>query len=232
MKQHIPNAITCLNLLTGCVGIVLAFQGQLVYAGYAIIIAAAFDFIDGLTARLLKTYSEIGKDLDSLADVVSFGVLPSVIVYHLFLQAPQLGNLSTYLNYSAFLIAIFSALRLAKFNTDERQTDNFIGLPTPANALLIASIPRILLESGSFLSAYILNPFFLFVFSLGTGFLLVMEIPLFSLKFRSLRISDNLFRYILLFSGLIFILIFKFAAIPIIIFIYIILSIIQFQVIK
>jgi CDP-diacylglycerol---serine O-phosphatidyltransferase len=232
MKKHIPNAITCLNLLSGCVGIVLAFQGKLIYAGYAILIAAIFDFFDGLIARALQAYSEIGKELDSLADVISFGVLPSVIVYHLFLQAPQLGDLSLYLNYSAFLIAMFSALRLAKFNTDVRQSENFIGLPTPANAMLIASLPQIILASGTFLSAYILNPFFLFLFSLGSGFMLVMEVPLISLKFKSLNIKENLLRYILLFSGLIFILIFKFAAIPIIIFTYIILSIIQFRIIR
>ena len=232
MKKHIPNAITCLNLLSGCVGIVLAFKGELIYAGYAILIAALLDFFDGLVARALHAYSEIGKDLDSLADVVSFGVLPSVIVYHLFLQAPQLGDLSLYLNFSAFFIAIFSALRLAKFNTDVRQSENFIGLPTPANAMLIASLPQITEVSSTFLSAYILNPFFLFLFSLGSGFMLVMEVPLISLKFKSLDIKENLLRYILLFSGLIFILIFKFAAIPLIIFIYIILSIIQFRIIR
>ncbi len=230
MKQHIPNAITCLNLFSGCIGIVFAFQENLSYAGYAIIIAAVLDFFDGMVARLLKAYSDTGKELDSLADMVSFGVLPSVIVYHLFLQAPQLNGLSKYLNYSAFLIAVFSALRLAKFNTDERQSENFIGLPTPANALLIASLPWILTEGGVFLSAYILNPFFLFIFSLGTSLLLVMEMPLFSLKFKTFNINDNRYRYILLFSSLLFIIIFKFIAIPIIIFVYIILSIIQFRV--
>lgn len=232
MKKHIPNAVTCLNLLSGCIGLVLAFEGELILAGYAIVLGALFDFFDGFAARLLKAYSEIGKELDSLADVVSFGVLPAVIIYQLFLKAPQLGGLSSYLNYSAFLIAVFSALRLAKFNIDERQTDNFIGLPTPANALLAASLPQIIQNGSTFTAAYILNPYFLFIYSLGTSFLLVMEVPLLSLKFRSIRLSDNLFRYILLFSGLISILIFKFAAVPIIIFIYIVLSIIQFRVIK
>lgn len=232
MRKHIPNAITCLNLLSGCLGIVFAFQGELVFAGYAILIAAIFDFLDGMLSRLLKAYSEIGKELDSLADMVSFGVLPSVIIYQLFLQSPQLGSLSTWLNFSAFLIAIFSALRLAKFNIDVRQTENFIGLPTPANALLIASFPMIIDQGNFLLSSYILNPFFLFVFSLGMGILLVTEIPLISLKFKSIRLSDNLLRYILLFSSLILLLIFKFAAVPIIIFLYFLISLIQFKFIK
>lgn len=230
MKKHIPNAITCLNLLSGCIGIVLAFQGKLADAGYAIIIAAVFDFLDGLAARLLHAYSAIGKELDSLADIVSFGVLPSVIIYQLFLMAPPVGGLSVYLNFTAFIIAVFSALRLAKFNIDERQSENFIGLPTPANALLISSLPMILKEGNGFLSAYILNPFFLFIFSLGMGLLLVVEIPLISLKFRNMKLKDNLYRYILLFSGLILILIFKFAAVPVILFLYILLSVIQFRI--
>ena len=229
MKKHIPNFITCLNLLSGCIGIVYAFKGDLIIAGYAILVAALFDFIDGLIARILTVYSEIGKQLDSLADMVSFGVLPSVIVYQLFLESPQVGTISPYLNFSAFLIAIFSALRLAKFNIDVRQAENFIGLPTPANAVLIASLPMILAQGNWFLSAYILHPFFLFIFSLGMSILLVTEIPLISLKFKSLKLSDNLFRYILVISAILLVIIFKFAAVPLIVFIYILLSLIQFR---
>ena len=229
MKKHIPNFITCLNLFSGCIGIVYAFKGDLIIAGYAILLAALFDFIDGLIARLLTVYSEIGKQLDSLADMVSFGVLPSVIIYQLFLESPQVGTVSPYLNFSAFLIAIFSALRLAKFNIDVRQSENFIGLPTPANAVLIASLPMILAQGNWFLSAYILNPFFLFIFSLGMSILLVTEIPLISLKFKSLKLSDNLFRYILVISAILLVIIFKFAAVPLIVFIYILLSLIQFR---
>ena len=232
MKKHVPNAITCLNLFTGCLGIVFAFQGELIFAAYAILVAIVFDFFDGMLARLLKTYSEIGKELDSLADMVSFGVLPSAIIYQLFLQSPQLGSISNWLNLSSFLIAVFSALRLAKFNIDPRQSENFIGLPTPANALLIASFPMILNEGNFFLSSYILNPFSLFIFSLGTGILLVAEVPLISLKFKTLKVSDNLLRYILIFSSLILLLILKFVAVPIIIFLYFLLSLIQFRFIK
>ena len=238
MKKHIPNAITCLNLLSGCLGIVFAFNSSLivkgyeniVYASYAILIAAIFDFLDGLVARSLKAYSDIGKELDSLADMVSFGVLPSVIVYQLFLRSAQIEGVSTYLNYFAFVIAIFSALRLAKFNVDVRQSENFIGLPTPANAMLIASLPLIITHSGAFWKAYILNPFFLFILSMGMSFLLVMELPLISLKFKNLNYKENLLRYALIIASLILILLFQFAAVPIIIFVYIILSIIQFRV--
>lgn len=240
MKKHIPNAITCLNLFSGCLGIVFAFNSSLIvkgyenliYAAYAIVAAAIFDFLDGMVARSLKAYSEIGKELDSLADMVSFGVLPSVIVFHLFTQAAQIEGLSKYLNYSAFLIAIFSALRLAKFNVDSRQNENFIGLPTPANALLIASLPFIITHASPFLKAYILNPFFLFIFSLGMSLSLVMELPLISLKFKNLDFRENMLRYILIISAVLLILILKFTAVPLIIFIYVILSIVQFRLLK
>ena len=229
MKKHLPNAVTCLNLFSGCLGIVFAFQGNLQWAGYAIVIAAILDFFDGMLARMLKAYSAIGKELDSLADVVSFGVLPSVIIYQLFLLAPQIDSISVWLNFSAFLIAIFSALRLAKFNIDERQSDQFIGLPTPANALLIASFPMIITENNLFFVNYILNPYFLFIFSLGMGILLVAEIPLMSLKFKSLKLSENIPQYILIFSSLILLLFLKFVSVPIIITLYFLISFIQFR---
>ena len=229
MKKHLPNTVTCLNLFSGCLGIVFAFQGNLRWAGYAIVIAAILDFFDGMLARMLKAYSAIGKELDSLADVVSFGVLPSVIIYQLFLLAPQIDSISVWLNFSAFLIAIFSALRLAKFNIDERQSDQFIGLPTPANALLIASFPMIIAENNLFFVNYILNPYFLFIFSLGMGILLVAEIPLMSLKFKSLKLSENIPQYILIFSSLILLLFLKFASVPLIITLYFLISFIQFR---
>lgn len=229
MKKHLPNAVTCLNLFSGCLGLVFAFNGELKLASLAIVISAVLDFFDGMLARLLKAYSEIGKELDSLADMVSFGVLPSAIIYQLFKLSPQLGNISEWINYSAFLISIFSALRLAKFNIDTRQSDNFIGLPTPANALLIASFPMILDQGLFFLSSYILNPFFLFIFSLGMGILLVAEIPLMSLKMKDLSFRTNLYRYILVFSSLLLLVIFKFAAAPGIIFLYFLLSFFQFR---
>jgi len=210
------------------VGIVFAFQGELIFAAYALFLAAIFDFFDGFASRVLKSFSGIGKDLDSLADMVSFGVLPSVILYQLFLQAPQIDKVSTYLNFSAFLIPVFSALRLAKFNTDTRQAEIFIGLPTPANAILIASFPLILQQYPS-LSRYILNPYGLTVFVVVMCALLVMEMPLMSLKFKNRDFNRNIYRYLLLLFSAILILFFKFVAVPVVIFIYITLSIIQFK---
>lgn len=230
MKKHIPNGVTCLNLFSGCLGIVYAFQGELKLASYAILAAAIFDFLDGMLARLLKAYSDIGKQLDSLADVVSFGVLPSVLIYQLFLQSPQEGLLSTWINYSAFLIAVFSALRLAKFNIDVRQSENFIGLPTPANALLISSFPFIIDQDS--LAYYILNPYFLLLFSIIMGILLVSEIPLISLKFKNIELKQNILRYILVFSSLVLLVLFKFAAVPLIIIVYFLISFIQFRSVK
>ncbi len=228
ISKHLPNAITCANLFSGCVGIVFTFQDNLIYAAYALFLAAIFDFFDGFASRVLHSFSGIGKDLDSLADMVSFGFLPSAIMYELFLQSPQIPQVSPYLNFIAFLISVFSALRLAKFNTDTRQADSFIGLPTPANAILIASLPLILEHHPSF-SKYILNQYVLSVFVLVMCALLVAEIPLMSLKFKNTDFNKNIYRYLLLLFSAILILFFKFAAVPVVIFIYITLSIIQFK---
>ncbi|HEY0244796.1 MAG TPA: CDP-alcohol phosphatidyltransferase family protein [Mucilaginibacter sp.] len=229
VKKHLPNAITCANLFSGCIGIVFAFQGNSIVAAYALFLAAIFDFFDGFASRVLQSFSGIGKDLDSLADMVSFGVLPSVILYELFLQAPQVGRIGSYLNFIAFLIPVFSALRLAKFNSDTRQAEIFIGLPTPANAILIASFPLILQQYPQ-VSVYMLNPYVLSVFVLVMCALLVAEVPLMSLKFKNRDFNKNIYRYLLLLFSAILILFFKFAAVPVVIFIYIGLSIIQFKI--
>jgi CDP-diacylglycerol--serine O-phosphatidyltransferase len=228
VKKHLPNAITCANLFSGCIGIVFTFQDQLIYAAYAIFLAAIFDFFDGFASRVLQSFSGIGKDLDSLADMVSFGVLPSAIMYELLLQAPQINHVSEYLNFIAFLIPVFSALRLAKFNTDTRQAESFIGLPTPANAILIASIPLILGQYSS-MSRYILNPYGLSLFIIIMCTLLVAEIPLMSLKFKNRDFNKNFYRYLLLLFSAILILFFKFAAVPVVIVMYITLSLIQLK---
>jgi CDP-diacylglycerol--serine O-phosphatidyltransferase len=226
VSKHVPNAITCANLFSGCVGIVFAFQENLIFAAYAVFLAAIFDFFDGFASRVLRSFSGIGKDLDSLADMVSFGFLPSAILYELFLQAPQLAKVSPYLNFAAFLIAVFSALRLAKFNNDTRQAESFIGLPTPANAIMIASFPLILEHHPNF-SQYILNQYVLAVFVVVMCALLVAELPLMSLKFKNTDFNKNIYRYLLLLFSAILILFFKFAAVPVVILMYITLSIIQ-----
>ncbi|MEZ2335634.1 CDP-diacylglycerol--serine O-phosphatidyltransferase [Mucilaginibacter sp. RCC_168] len=228
VKKHLPNAITCANLFSGCIGIVFAFQGNLIIAAYAIFLSSIFDFFDGLASRVLNSYSFIGKDLDSLADMVSFGFLPSAILYELYLKAPQIDHISPYLCYVAFLITVFSALRLAKFNNDTRQSDSFIGLPTPANAIFIASLPLIMQQYHG-LDTYILNPYILTVLVAVMCVLLVSEIPLMSLKFKNRDFNKNIFRYLLLLFSAILILFFKFVAVPVVIFIYITLSLIQFK---
>jgi CDP-diacylglycerol--serine O-phosphatidyltransferase len=228
VSKHVPNAITCANLFSGCIGIVFAFQENLIFAAYALFLAAIFDFFDGFASRVLQSFSGIGKDLDSLADMVSFGFLPSAIMYELFLQTPQIPNVSSWLNFIAFLITVFSALRLAKFNNDTRQAESFIGLPTPANAILIASLPFILDHYPNF-STYLLNPYCLAVFVVVMCILLVVEMPMMSLKFKNSDFNKNIYRYLLLLFSAILILFFKFAAVPVIIIMYITLSIIQFK---
>ncbi|MBC7919837.1 MAG: CDP-diacylglycerol--serine O-phosphatidyltransferase, partial [Ferruginibacter sp.] len=187
MLRHLPNALTCSHLFCGCAGIVAVSNGNLVLAAYLIGLAAGLDFLDGFVARWLGAFSAIGKELDSLADGVTFGVLPAMIVFSLFQQSfpgTVLAKQPTPpLCYLAFLIAIFSALRLAKFNVDTRQTHSFIGVPTPANALLIASLPLIM-ESVFFASTVILDQRFLVGFTLVTACLLVANVELFAFKFQ------------------------------------------------
>ena len=232
MKKIIPNTITCLNLFTGCVAIFAAFQDSLAFAALLVYLAAIFDFLDGMLARLLHAYSEIGKQLDSLADMVSFGVLPGVILFKLMQKAIRSSESASLLTmelfpFFAFIIIIFSALRLAKFNIDSRQTSSFIGVPTPANTLLISSLPLILDNDLFHLHDFILNPITLSVITVVMSFLMVAEIPLFALKFKNLTWKDNSIRFIFLLIALPLLFLLKFAAIPVIIALYIILSLIK-----
>lgn len=197
-----------------------------------IAIAAFFDFFDGLSARILNVKSEIGKQLDSLADVVSFGVLPGLILFELMKQSsnlPQLGLFQNEMAYLSLIVPVFSALRLAKFNIDTRQTTSFLGVPTPANAILLGSLPLIVsYSSGSvvsnFLSVAIDNYFVLLFLVILMSLLLVSEIPLFALKFSNLKVSDNKRQYILIFVSIVLFGLFFVASIPMIIIFYIVLS--------
>lgn len=206
MKKHIPNALTSLNLFSGCIASVIALQGELSLLPWAlfwIIVAALFDFSDGFAARLLKAYSPMGKELDSLADCVSFGFAPSAVVFRVLQEKVHLISSNElvieYLPYIAFLLAIFSALRLAKFNIDERQSESFIGLNTPANAMFWVSFCAGLVSRELAGELYISSGMIytilvgIFVFS----FLMVSEIPMFSLKIKSLKPKGNLQRYFL-----------------------------------
>ncbi|MHC2992919.1 CDP-diacylglycerol O-phosphatidyltransferase [Pontibacter sp. HJ8] len=229
MKTYIPNAITCLNLLCGCLALYFAFNERLEYAAYLVGIAAIFDFLDGMLARVLRAYSEIGKQLDSLADMVSFGVVPGAIMFGLLSQAEATipGIPADVLPFFGFLITIFSALRLAKFNIDTRQAESFIGVPTPACSMFIASLPLILATSGYLYDDFLLNPYFLLIVTVVFSYLLVAELPLFALKFKNLTWKDNATRFIFLGISVILLALVKFAAIPLIIVLYILLSIVK-----
>jgi CDP-diacylglycerol--serine O-phosphatidyltransferase len=202
----------------------------------AILIFAAglLDFLDGLAARLFKSYSELGKQLDSLADVVSFGVAPSVVLYQLLIvsffgtngQISQAGIPHLIIIHSAFLIALFSALRLAKFNIDRRQSDSFIGVPTPANAFFIASLPFIL-KDYPLVSWYILQPYILLPLIILLSWLLISEIPLISLKFKDYKWETNKYKYVLLVISGILIAIFRISAFPLIFILYVLISILE-----
>lgn len=233
--RHLPNFITLLNLFSGSIAIIMAFEGNLSTASYFIGIAVVFDFFDGFLARLLKAYSDIGKELDSLADIVSFGVAPSIIMFHLLKLSlnidkfPLSFDITTLVDIvvllSAFLITVFSALRLAKFNVDKRQKDTFIGLPTPASAILIASLPVIMYNSDNFLiKQVILSIYFLVPLIIFLSFLLVAEFPMFSLKFKSINFTNNKIPYIFIGISVILLIILQYLAIPIIIIFYIVLS--------
>lgn len=226
IKNYIPNTITCLNLVSGCVASVMALEGNLMYAVVWIMLAAVFDFFDGFAARLLKAFSPIGKELDSLADVVSFGVAPGMILFVLLSWlAPTLplGGLNEYIPYWAFVIPAFSGLRLAKFNIDERQTTSFIGLPVPAHALFWSSLGysvQPLLPQGGV--ALLVG---LMALALVTSLLLVSEVPMFSLKIKSLAWKGNELRYILVACAVIFVSIWGFLGIAGTILLYVLLSI-------
>ena len=198
--SYLPNLITLLNLLFGCVAIVFALQGLTLFAGYCIMAAAVFDFCDGLLARLLNAYSETGKQLDSLSDMVSFGVAPSAMLYIVMSRAlaPHIaGDLSTIgwelFAFFPFLLTLFSALRLAKFNVDTRQSEQFLGLPTPANALLVASFLMYAVAHTA-LDAYI-TPLGICIAVVLLSAFLVMEIPMLALKFKGFAWQPNLPRY-------------------------------------
>lgn len=192
MKKHIPNIITSMNLFSGCIAIVMAFEGAFLWVVFWVILAAVFDFFDGMAARLLNAPSKIGKELDSLADVVSFGVAPATAVFILLRDltsnSQSFTSIQLYLPYFVFIIPVFSALRLAKFNLDERQTTSFFGLPTPANALFWISYVY-----G--ITSFSITDNILIIMTLGLSLILsllmVAEIPMFSFKLNNLKIKDN-----------------------------------------
>lgn len=207
IKRYIPNTITLLNLLCGTIAVIFALKGWQLFAVYLILAAALFDFLDGFAARLLKAYSEIGKELDSLADLVSFGLAPSILLFYRTSSIPpenfegMAAPVAALLIYSPLVIVLASALRLAIFNTDSRQTEGFIGVPTPANAILIASFIHFTVYYQG-LDKMFENIWVYPSISLVLSYLLVCNIPMFSLKIKSLRFKENKTRIIFILLSL------------------------------
>lgn len=224
ITRHIPNTVTCCNALSGCIACVMAFQAKYELAILFIIIGAVFDFFDGMLARLFKVSGPLGKELDSLADDITFGMAPATVVFSLFKEVyyPDfLLPIAEYIPFSAYLIALFSILRLAKFNIDPRQSSSFIGMPTPANALFWGSL---VVGGHSFLISDSFNAAYLIILVIIMSLLLVSEIPMFSLKFKSLAWSQNKTSYIFLLICIPLLVFFKISGFAAIIIWYIILS--------
>lgn len=255
IKKHIPNTITLGNLFCGCLALMAISEGQYVSATYFVGIALILDFFDGFTARLLKVASPIGKDLDSLADMVTFGVVPGMMMCFLIGEAlpfdvwakmiswhdypNDIGGKPSFvyypkkhelvLPYLGFIITIFSCIRLAKFNNDTRQSDSFIGVPTPANTMVICSIPLIteFQPELAFSLGFLSNFWFLLALTVAMSFLLIAELPLFALKFKNFSWSDNKVKYLFLLVSVALIVALKFVAIPLVILLYILISIVN-----
>ncbi|WP_067033482.1 CDP-alcohol phosphatidyltransferase family protein [Allomuricauda sp. CP2A] len=235
MKSYIPNLLTLLNVFSGCVATVFAVLNHLELAALFVFIGIFFDFFDGLAARALNVKSEVGVQLDSLADVITSGLVPGIVMFQLLNMAERGGwNLGffghddemTVLPFFGFMITLASAYRLAKFNVDENQVSSFKGLPTPANALLILSLPLILLyHNNEVLSGIILNQWFLMGLTVVSAYLLNSPIALFALKFDNWSFKDNGVKYLFLIGSLVMLLTLKFLAIPLIIVFYLLASI-------
>lgn len=220
--RYIPNFLTLANLLSGCAGVVAVAEGNVALGSYFIWIAVLFDFFDGLTARALNAYSSIGGELDSLADMISFGFLPSFIMY--MLLAAALPDTMMWLSYAAFLIAACSAIRLAIFNIDTRQTQSFIGLPTPASALLISALP---LSSKNFVIELLNIPTFLIILTLLDAYMMVADVELMAFKFKNFTWAKNKLKYIFILVSLVLVFVLNTIAIPVIIILYVVLSVVQ-----
>ena len=215
MRKHIPNILTLCNLCSGCLAVLSAFYDDYSYALIFVLVSAVFDFMDGFAARLLKVYSPLGKELDSLADVISFGFAPAMVAVNL------LEGLGGYWRFLGLLIAAFSALRLAKFNIDDRQTSSFIGLPTPANAIFWVGL------GFAYYRFFYYNYWYTLILVATTCYLLVAELPMFSLKFKTYSLDENIWRYLLIAISVILLVLFRLEAMSWIIVAYIVLSLLK-----
>lgn len=234
MKKHIPNLITLANLMSGTIAVFYAIFGNLPMAALFVVIGIGFDFFDGFAARILNVQGELGKQLDSLADMVTSGVVPGIVMFQLILRATNNKFIEAvftiedfqFLPFLGLSVTLASAYRLAKFNIDTRQTSSFIGLPTPANTLLIISLPLILSYSDSEFFVSVLNNEYVLVFiAFLSSYLLNAEIPLFALKFKTFAWKDNGFKYVFLLLSVALMVLLKFVAIPLVILLYVAFSI-------
>jgi len=223
--KNLPNIVTCLNLYAGCLSCVMSLvYGNYVGAFFFILLAASFDFLDGFLARLMKAYSPLGAQLDSLADVVSFGIAPGFLIYSFLVNSSIAGTLGVYIPFSAFLVPVFAALRLAKFNIDSRQTSSFLGLPVPANGLFWgAFIPCITLTESNHIFFTVLIITLIFIFCI----LMISELPMFSLKFTHFKWSGNQYPFILILVTLLLTAFFNLLGICLAIVCYICLSLLK-----
>lgn len=218
MKKHIPNLLTCANLLCGCFGVVFCLEERNFPIAYFVWAAGVFDFLDGFAARMLKVSSPIGKELDSLADMVSFGLLPSLVMYKMLGAATE----NSYLSYLAFLIAVCSALRLAIFNVDETQRNSFKGLNTPANSIFITALPFL---TGS-IGAFVMQDWVLILITIIFSFLLVSRIDIIAFKFKDFSWEHNKLRFTFLALSILLLLLFGKTIIPALILLYIAFSLV------
>jgi CDP-diacylglycerol--serine O-phosphatidyltransferase len=227
LKKHIPNLITLLNLLCGCIALVFAGEANFEMAFFFVCLGIFFDFFDGFFARLFHVSSPLGLQLDSLADMVTSGVVPGFVLFKMLSNSVNSDPSLIYLPYLGFIITLGSCYRLANFNIDTRQTDSFIGLPTPANALFILSLPLILKNSDSLLVLELLiNPWVLLFIAVLSAYILNAEIPLFALKIKKLNFKDNGLPLFFLTISLLLLVLLKFAGVALIIVFYVLLSLI------
>lgn len=235
MKQHIPNTVTLLNLFCGCCATVAILYGQVELCMILLIAGILADYLDGAVARLLNVKSSLGKELDSLADMVSFGLLPGAIFYYLLNQNDPTGrdHLQLIWLYSpAFIITLFSALRLAKFNIDTRQTDHFLGLPTPSSTILVAGILAIYHYNSFDLSGMVIQPWFIYILVVILSWLLVSEVPMFNLKLSKFSWAGNEIKFIFAGIAIVLLILLGIAGPAVIILLYIIFNLSRYWLVK
>jgi len=228
IKKHIPNSITLLNLFCGCIAMVFVSNQDFEIAFFFVFLGIFFDFFDGFFARLFKVTGELGLQLDSLADMVTSGVVPGYVMYYLLENSQHEISTCPYIPFLGFIITLGSCYRLAFFNIDTRQSDSFIGLPTPANSLFILSLPLVLKYSDSlFVLELLTSQWVLLLITAFSAYVLNAEIPLFSLKIKKFTLKDNVLQIVFLTFSVLLLLFFQYAGVPMVIIAYVLLSVVN-----